>query len=143
MFPSADKHTKVGSILHPVKNISPEKEKKDSAGQFYHDPFKPELYDSSAVESAFTSLEASEYNMVRLRIVFPDSREHQAASCAEDFDGWLFWTYNTAEQLNLWTLTDSAGALDKGLSPVPHPDPCSPQKNEMPINSSRKCVDGQ
>lgn len=53
-------------------------------------------------------------------------RDLQVSSCARGFSAWLFWTYDTAEQPELWTLVDSNGVINGVLAPVARPDPCTP-----------------
>lgn len=52
-------------------------------------------------------------------------RDHQIESCSFGFRGWLFWTYDSAEQPELWNALDERGAINGVLAPVARPDPCS------------------
>lgn len=54
-------------------------------------------------------------------------RDLQIATCRAGIIGWLFWTWDTtetADQRRLFTLTDSAGAINGQLAPIARPDPC-------------------
>lgn len=53
-------------------------------------------------------------------------REWQAESCAYGFDGWLFWTWDTNEQPELFNAMMDAGIINKTLAPEAMPDPCVP-----------------
>jgi hypothetical protein len=60
----------------------------------------------------------------------------QAASCAAGFSGWLLWTWDTAEQPDLWNALDNGGTLERALAPSVRPDPCaaaSPPPSSTPI----------
>ena len=51
----------------------------------------------------------------------------QAESCADGFDGWLYWTYYPAGARagdNTWGLLDESRFLLNLLAPATHPDPC-------------------
>jgi hypothetical protein len=51
----------------------------------------------------------------------------QVASCAQNFSGWLFWTWDSddvSEQPELWSLMDDNGAVNGVLSPMVRPNPC-------------------
>ena len=51
----------------------------------------------------------------------------QAGSCPYGIDGWLLWTWDTAESgESLWNATDAGGLLANGLAPKNRPDPCAP-----------------
>ena len=53
-------------------------------------------------------------------------RDWQIASCRQyGFDGWLLWTWDTAEQPELWNAMDSGGAINGLLAPLARPDPCN------------------
>ena len=55
----------------------------------------------------------------------PHVRDLQISSCARGFVGWLFWTYDCAEQTGGWiTMMDGGGAIDRVLAPRVNPDPC-------------------
>lgn len=49
----------------------------------------------------------------------------QVESCSLGFDGWLLWTWDSAEQPEFWNAVESDGALERGLSSTDRPDPCS------------------
>ena len=49
----------------------------------------------------------------------------QAESCQYGFDGWLFWTWDTTEQGEFFTALEEEALIDRSLSPVTRPDPCS------------------
>jgi hypothetical protein len=53
-------------------------------------------------------------------------RDHQVASCAHDFGGWLFWTWDTFEQVDLWNLADGQGTINGVIAPKVRPNPCQP-----------------
>lgn len=48
----------------------------------------------------------------------------QAASCAYGIDGWLLWTWDTAEQPELWNAQSAGGTIAAALGPRSRPDPC-------------------
>ncbi|HEX6304186.1 MAG TPA: cellulase family glycosylhydrolase [Anaerolineales bacterium] len=48
----------------------------------------------------------------------------QAASCEYGFDGWLFWTWDTDQQTELWNGMSENGEISAALAPNDHPDPC-------------------
>jgi hypothetical protein len=48
----------------------------------------------------------------------------QQQSCAYGIDGWLLWTWDSAEQPDLWNGVDAGGAIEAALSPTRRPDPC-------------------
>ena len=56
----------------------------------------------------------------------PRMRQLQLSSCAQGFVGWLFWTYDCAEQAapHWFTLREDGGAIDHALAPAANPDPC-------------------
>eukprot|EP00936_MAST-01D_sp_MAST-1D-sp1_P002572 g2572.t1 len=56
----------------------------------------------------------------------PRMRELQISSCAQGFTGWLFWTYDCAEQPDphWFTLMEAGGTIDRVLSPAKNPNPC-------------------
>ena len=56
----------------------------------------------------------------------PRMRQLQHSSCAQGFTGWLFWTYDCAEQPDphWFTLMEAGGAIDKVLAPARNPNPC-------------------
>lgn len=49
----------------------------------------------------------------------------QAESCAYGFDGWLFWTWDTTESPDFFNALQGNGEIEKALSPVQRPDPCT------------------
>jgi hypothetical protein len=55
-------------------------------------------------------------------------RDLQKATCAPGAQGWLFWTWDTKENLAdqrlFFHLTDSRGAINGQLAPIVRPDPC-------------------
>ena len=51
--------------------------------------------------------------------------EWQIESCGYGFDGWLAWTWDSAEQPEFWNALDADGAIEKALSPALRPDPCA------------------
>ena len=51
-------------------------------------------------------------------------QELQIGSCAYDFDGWLLWTWDTAEQAELYTGATGDGLIGRILAPANRPDPC-------------------
>ena len=56
-------------------------------------------------------------------------RDAQIATCKLGAQGWLYWTWDTHEQLAnqelFFHLSDSNGAINGQLAPVARPDPCS------------------
>ena len=48
----------------------------------------------------------------------------QRGSCAYGVDGWLLWTWDSAEQPELWNALSGGGAIEHALAPTLHPDPC-------------------
>ena len=56
----------------------------------------------------------------------PMLKELQRSSCAQGFAGWMFWTYDCAEQPDphWFTLMEAGGAINNVLSPLRNPDPC-------------------
>ena len=42
-------------------------------------------------------------------------------SCSKNFSGWLFWTWDTNEQPELWNAMSDNGYLANGLSPKNFP----------------------
>ena len=50
----------------------------------------------------------------------------QVQSCANNFKGWLLWTWDTDEQPELWNALSSGGPINASLAPASRPDPCSP-----------------
>ena len=57
----------------------------------------------------------------------PRMRQLQLSSCDQGFVGWLFWTYDSAEQPppHWYTLVEDGGAINRVLAPAKNPDPCS------------------
>ena len=57
----------------------------------------------------------------------PRVRQLQISSCDQGFVGWLFWTYDTAEQPDphWFTVMEAGGAINGVLAPARNPDPCS------------------
>jgi hypothetical protein len=51
--------------------------------------------------------------------------EWQRQSCAYGVDGWLFWTWDTDEQPELWNALSGGGAIEEALAPKSRPDPCA------------------
>jgi hypothetical protein len=49
----------------------------------------------------------------------------QKQSCAYGIDGWLLWTWDSAEQPDLWNGLDAGGAIEGALSPAARADPCA------------------
>ncbi len=51
----------------------------------------------------------------------------QTGSCPHHFAGWVMWTWNTEEQPGgtFWAMTSADSVIEKSLSPVHRPDPCS------------------
>jgi hypothetical protein len=52
-----------------------------------------------------------------------------AESCAQGFDGWLYWTYYPANAEvgdRTWAFTDEENGLMELLAPANQPDPCVP-----------------
>jgi hypothetical protein len=49
----------------------------------------------------------------------------QRQSCAYGIDGWLLWTWDSAEQPELWNGLDAGGTIERALSPASRPDPCA------------------
>ncbi len=50
-------------------------------------------------------------------------RDHQIASCAYRFQGWVFWTWNSTTQPLFWA-TEKNGIINGILAPVNRIDPC-------------------
>jgi F5/8 type C domain-containing protein len=48
----------------------------------------------------------------------------QRDSCRYGIDGWLLWTWDTAEQPELWNSLSAGGTIDRALAPGGRPDPC-------------------
>lgn len=61
----------------------------------------------------------------------------QVESCDHGFDGWLQWTWDTAEQPEFWNAVDADGALADALSPRVRPDPCSFGDLELAVDLTR------
>ena len=53
-------------------------------------------------------------------------QELQIGSCGYGFDGWLLWTWDTAEQPELYTGDTGDGMIGRILAPANRPDPCQP-----------------
>lgn len=55
-------------------------------------------------------------------------RDAQVAMCGQGADGWLFWTWDTHENLAnqelFYKLDENRGAINGVLAPVARPDPC-------------------
>jgi hypothetical protein len=55
-------------------------------------------------------------------------RDLQIATCSSGAQGWLFWTWDTHEDLanqrKFFHLSDSGGAINGQLAPITRPDPC-------------------
>src|SRR5207248_520866 len=45
----------------------------------------------------------------------------QRQSCAYGIDGWLVWTWDSAEQPDLWNGADAGGAIEAALAPTRRP----------------------
>lgn len=60
-------------------------------------------------------------------------RNTQIATCTLSAQGWLFWAWDTHENLAgqplLYMLSDNNGAISGQLAPIVHPDPCVRQRN--------------
>ncbi len=52
-------------------------------------------------------------------------RDHQVASCAFGFQGWLLWTWDDSSQ-DFYTMVEQGGAVNGVLSPLARPDACTP-----------------
>jgi hypothetical protein len=50
----------------------------------------------------------------------------QVESCRYGFDGWLFWTWDLAEQPDFFHAQMQDGAINGALAPILRPDPCRP-----------------
>jgi hypothetical protein len=53
-------------------------------------------------------------------------RDWQVESCKYGFDGWIFWTWDTDEQPELFNALMNEGAINGVLAPDARNDPCSP-----------------
>jgi hypothetical protein len=54
-------------------------------------------------------------------------RDQQIATCTRGFSGWLFWTWDTAEnadQRRFFSVAEAGGAINGQLAPIVRPDPC-------------------
>lgn len=49
----------------------------------------------------------------------------QIDSCHYHFNGWLFWTWDTWEQPELWNLVSDKGTINGVLAPIVRSNPCS------------------
>jgi hypothetical protein len=49
----------------------------------------------------------------------------QVDSCKYGFDGWIFWTWDTIEQPDLFNSQMDDGKIEEALAPLTRPDPCS------------------
>lgn len=57
-------------------------------------------------------------------------RDLQVATCQTyNFSGWLTWTWDTAEQPELWNALDGEGAINGVLAPIARYDACNPNPN--------------
>jgi hypothetical protein len=50
----------------------------------------------------------------------------QIESCQYGFDGWLFWTWDSAEQPGMFNALMGDGIINGVLAPINRDDPCSP-----------------
>ena len=50
----------------------------------------------------------------------------QVDSCHYGFDGWLLWTWDTAEQTDFYNGLEGEGKINQALAPANRPDPCEP-----------------
>ena len=67
-------------------------------------------------------------------------RDLQVSTCARGFSGWLFWTFDTVEQPELWTLSDANGAINGVLAPTVRPNPCeAPVTGNAPAGNAPAC----
>lgn len=58
-------------------------------------------------------------------------RDYQVLTCTRyGFVGWLLWTWDTAEQPELWNALDNAGAINGILAPLNRLNPCSSDSNK-------------
>jgi len=57
----------------------------------------------------------------------------QVESCSHGFDGWMLWTWDTAEQPEFWTGVDENSAIGRALSPGVRPDPCQHGDLDLPV----------
>jgi hypothetical protein len=48
----------------------------------------------------------------------------QAESCRYGFAGWIFWTWDSAEQGRYFNALQDGGRIEKALAPSARPDPC-------------------
>jgi len=48
----------------------------------------------------------------------------QVESCQYGFDGWLLWTWDTAEQTDFYNGLTGLGEIDQVMAPANRPDPC-------------------
>jgi hypothetical protein len=71
----------------------------------------------------------------------PHMRQLQASSCAQGFSGWLFWTYDCAEQGDWFTMMEAGGAIDKVLAPVVNPEPCKASHSRNPEQAASSPAD--
>lgn len=53
-------------------------------------------------------------------------RDWQVESCKYGFDGWIFWTWDTDEQPELFNALMNKGAINGVLAPVARNNPCLP-----------------
>ncbi len=49
---------------------------------------------------------------------------HLSNSCNFGFTGWAFWTWDTSEQADIWTASESSGAMNGVVAPIVLPDVC-------------------
>jgi hypothetical protein len=50
----------------------------------------------------------------------------QVKSCSHGFDGWLHWTWDTAEDPNFYHGQSGGGLMNRALAPSERPNPCEP-----------------
>ena len=63
--------------------------------------------------------------------------EWQVESCVYGFDGWLSWTWDSAEQPEFWNAMDAGASIADALSPGVRPDPCTTDGVELAIELAR------
>jgi hypothetical protein len=75
----------------------------------------------------------------------PRVRQLQISSCDQGFVGWLFWTYDTAEQPDphWYTVMEAGGAINGVLAPARNPDPCSKSSSAAGKSECQKLCEGK
>lgn len=58
--------------------------------------------------------------------------EWQMQSCGYGFKGWLLWTWDSDEQVELWNGMSKGGIINAALSAIERPDPCAPAPGYLP-----------